>query len=51
MNVELIPAALAGYLIWKGWENYSSPAPPAEALADTYVSEYSLVYINPTPVS
>ncbi len=50
MNVELIPVAIAGYLIFKGLEKYALPSEET-AEAETFESEYSLEYINPTPIS
>ena len=51
MNVELIPVAIAGYLIYKGLEKYAVPSEEETAEAETFESEYSLEYINPTPIS
>tara|TARA_B100000745_G_scaffold200417_1_gene132216 strand:+ start:751 stop:1446 length:696 start_codon:yes stop_codon:yes gene_type:complete len=56
MNIELIPIAFAGYLIYKGVENYLdssdvTPGDQGEVAAETFESEYSLEYINPTPIS
>ena len=55
MNIELIPIAFAGYLIYKGVENYLdssdvTPGDQGEVAAETFESEYSLEYINPTPI-
>ena len=51
MNIELIPIAFAGYLIYKGMSTFG--AKPNEEISDaeTFESEYSLEYINPTPIS
>ena len=52
MNVELIPVAIAGYLIYKGLGKYMDSADDTDAsdgaaAAETFESEYSLEYINP----